>query len=83
MKRHIGPETPIGVAVVRAVSAVENCEPTSLPLLSDVVDPEALDKVCRSDGDPVVAFEFSNSHVTVEAGDAITVLPRTELSGRS
>lgn len=80
MKESIRPGMSISVAVVKAVSAVENCDPTSLPLLRDVVDPEALDALCRSDGDHVVSFEFSDSYVTIESGESIVVKPRKALA---
>ncbi|WP_170977470.1 HalOD1 output domain-containing protein [Halorussus salinisoli] len=41
-KRHVGDESPTE-AVVNAVAAARDCEPTDLPPLNDTIDPDALD----------------------------------------
>jgi len=67
------------VAVVEAVSEFEGCEPTELPRLSTVIEPDALDNLFvatdrgRLDRNGELSFAFSNSRVTIEDGETITV----------
>ncbi|MDS0281184.1 HalOD1 output domain-containing protein [Haloarcula onubensis] len=78
MEHRRNQDVSMTVEVVEAVSAFENRDPTALPPLHDVVDTDALDAMFepgRSGGDREcrVAFEFSDSHVTVENGERIVV----------
>jgi len=81
MRREIGPEESIGVAVAFAVSAAERRPPESLPPLADTLDPDALNALFGGrTGDPErgavrVSFPLSDSLVTVEGGARITVEP--------
>ena len=82
MEHAIQPGVSVSVAVVEAVSAAEDCQPTALPRLSEIVDPDALDTLFtgtgdrRSDRPSELTFAFSNSHVTIENGETITVEPK-------
>jgi len=79
MEYAIQPDVSISVAVVEAVSDAEKCQPTELPRLSTVIDPDALDSLFVETGDDqparngTLSFAFSNSRVTVEDGETITV----------
>ena len=71
----------VSTAVVRAVSAVDGREPSSLPLLSDVVDPDALNRLFgptfanepRPGG--LLRFVYDRCFATVENGEYVTVEP--------
>ena len=65
----IGPAESPTTAVVTAVAAVTNTPPTDLDSLSDVVDPEALDRlwVTESDACMQVAFDYAGQRVVVTA----------------
>ncbi|EMA65512.1 HalOD1 output domain-containing protein [Halorubrum kocurii] len=56
----MGDETSATVAVVRAVAEAEGASPGDLPLLSDVIDPEAFDALFDDDraGRSGVRFSF-------------------------
>lgn len=80
------PDTSMTVAVAEAVSSFENCDPTALPPLHDVVDCDALDALLdtesdtHADRDCIVSFEFSDSHVTIENGERIVVEEATAVA---
>ncbi|MFC6756065.1 MULTISPECIES: HalOD1 output domain-containing protein [Haloarcula] len=84
MEHTRNPDTSMTVAVVEAVSSVENCEPTALPPLYRVVDTDALDALFATgpgaggDRGCAVSFAFSDSHVTIENGERIVVESATE-----
>jgi hypothetical protein len=80
MQRTTSPDTSVSVAVVEKVSAAEGRDPTSLPLLRDAIDPEALDRLCRRGGSATVSFEYSDSRVTISGGESITVEPLAGVS---
>ncbi|WP_339105624.1 HalOD1 output domain-containing protein [Haloterrigena salinisoli] len=65
------------VAVVEAVSAVTNCDPTAMAPLYGTVDPEALADLVTADRDrPVeVSFDYEGCQVTVSSGGRIAVEP--------
>lgn len=77
----IDPGESVSMAIVRAVSAVEGCEPCSLRPLTAVIDPDALDALCapRPDGTPRtgghLSFIYSRCRVTVDNGEYLTVHP--------
>jgi len=83
MEQTRNPNTSMTVAVVEAVSSFENCEPTALPALHDVVDTDALDALFETgsdadgDRDCTVSFAFSDSYVTIENGERIVVEAET------
>jgi len=71
----------VSMAVVRAVSAVEGREPTSLPPLANVLDTDALDALfnARCDGTPrtggQLSFVYSNCRLTIDNGEYLTLQP--------
>lgn len=81
MDYDIEADEPVSIAVVRAVSAVVGCEPSSLPPLTRVLNPGALDSLfdSRSNGVPRmggrVSFVYSRCRVTVDNGEYLTVRP--------
>lgn len=66
-------------AVVRAVSAVNGCEPESLSPLAEVVDPDALNVIF--DGRGVengrlggrISFIYSDCRITIDNGEYLTI----------
>ena len=81
MEYKVSQDEPLSYAVVQAVSAFESCKPMSLPVLFDVLDPDALDSLFASFDEGAtgrggqLTFVFSNSLVTVTGEDTITVEP--------
>lgn len=81
MECEIGASEPISMAVVRAVSAVEGCDPRSLRPLAEVLDPHALDTLfdSRADGTPRpggrLTFVYSKCRITVDNGEYLTLHP--------
>jgi len=81
MEHAIQQGVSISVAVVEAVSDAEECQPTELPQLSTVIDPDALENLFvetgdeRSDRNGELSFVFSDSRVTIEDGETIAVEP--------
>jgi hypothetical protein len=86
MEYDIGPNESTSTAVVRAVSAVEGRDSGSIRPLREVLDPYALDAVFDSqdDGTPRpggrLTFVYSNSRVTVDNGEYITLQPIDSLT---
>lgn len=69
-------ETSATVAVVRAVAEAEGSSPGDLPMLSDVIDPEAFDGLFDDDrpGRSGVSFSFDYcGYVVTVTDDAVTV----------
>lgn len=92
MEYEIGPDESVSVAVVRAVSAVEDRDPMSLRPLTEVLDPDALDSLFgpRGNGDPrpggSLSFVYSECRVTVDNGEYLTlesVTPRIRVEPNS
>ena len=81
MEYEIGPDESVSTAVVRAVSAVNGRDPLSLRPLTEVLDPDALDRLfgSRHDGAPRLAgrltFVYSKCCVTVDNGEYLTLQP--------
>lgn len=75
MEYEIRPNESVSMAVVRAVSALEDREPDQLQPFSEVIDPDALDKIFErhQDGNPRigghVSFVYSSYQVTIEHGE--------------
>lgn len=73
------PGEPPLLGVVRAVAAVRGREPTALPPLYDVVDPDALDRLVggppghEADGSVRVAFVYAGTTVSVDGTGRIQV----------
>ena len=81
MKYETDPPKNICVSVVEAVSIAENKSPNSLPPLYYAIEPEVLEKLFeKSKSEPhgrfcQLTFVFSESLVTVEYDENITVEP--------
>ena len=81
MEYEVGENELVSTAVVRAVSTVDGQEPSSLPLLSGVVDPDALNRLFgptfagESRPGGLVRFVYDHYFVTVENGEYIMVEP--------
>lgn len=88
----IGAEESTSTAVIRAVSAVEGRDPSSLGPLADVLDTAALDGLfdSREDGTPRtggrLSFVYSTCRVTVDNGEYLRLRPldacRLDTGGR-
>ncbi len=69
-------DTAPSQAVVRAVSAVTDAEPTSLEPLYETVDPEALDQLLRSgDAGMELTVRYLDYHVTLSGDGTVAVYP--------
>lgn len=69
-------ETPSTVAIVEAVAAVKDCEPTEINPLCDTVDPEAIAQLPRSStGSLRIDFTVTGVEVTVYSDESLTVVP--------
>lgn len=81
MEYEIGRNESVSTAVVRAVSAVDGREPRFLPPLTDVLDPDALDRFFgpQSDGEPRsgdrVSFIYDHCSITIYNGEYLTIQP--------
>lgn len=81
MEYEIGDTEPVSTAVVRAVSAVDGRRRGSLPPLTRVLDPEALDALFDSqpDGEPrtggCLYFIYNQFRVTIDNGEYLTIQP--------
>nr|WP_282594447.1 HalOD1 output domain-containing protein [Halomarina salina] len=66
---------PPSVAVIEAVATREEIEPMDLePPLNDVIDPDALDALCRGESmNGFVVFSYCGYTVTVDADGSIEV----------
>jgi len=79
MEYEIEATESVSTAVILAVSAVEGCEPCSLHPLTDILDPDALNGLFRSqaDGTPRtgghLSFIYSRCRVTVDNGEYLSV----------
>jgi hypothetical protein len=81
MEYEIGPNESASTAVVRAVSAVEGREPSTLQSLAYVLDTDALDALfeARSNGQPrtggSLSFVYSGCRVSIENGEYLSIEP--------
>ena len=67
---------PVDTAVVEAIADARSVDPTDLEFrLYEVIDPEALDRLCSGGGDVVVEFSVEDHRVRI-SGDTVTVTPR-------
>lgn len=80
--RRIGADERPSTAVVLALAAATNAEPTELtPPLHSFVDPEAIDALLDRGRDALrIEFDAYGCRVTVE-GDAVEVRPRDGIEG--
>lgn len=79
MEYEIGMNESVSGAILRAVSAVDGREPASLPPLTRVLDPQAVDALFDSqpDGEPRIggrlSFIYSHCRVTLDNGEYLTI----------
>lgn len=79
MEYEIGEAESVSTAVVRAVSAVDGRDPCSLPPLTGVLDPDALNDIfdVQANGERrtggQVSFIYSHCRVTVDNGEFLTI----------
>jgi len=73
MEYEVNTEEPLPVAVIQAVSQAENSPPEALPPLTETVDPDALDNLFRRGRSGSVSFTYSESVVTVDHCELVTV----------
>ena len=72
-------------AVVRAVSAVNGCQPETLRPLGEVLDPDALNMIFdgRGNGNPRlggrISFIYSDCRITIDNGEYLTIDPITDV----
>ena len=81
--------TTPSTAVIETVAVASDREPTGIEPLYEVIDPDALDALVRSNGDePVgegttVSFEFTGQSVAVHGGGSVVVRPVEPRSGEA
>lgn len=81
MEYEIGSTESVSIAVVCAVGAVDGRDPCSLPPLSRVLDPDALNALFapQPDGEPRtggrLSFTYSGCRVSLDNGEFLTVQP--------
>lgn len=81
MEYEIEPNESVSTAVVCAVSAVEGRDEQSLQPLTNVLDPDALNRLFDECGDDAggserqLTFVFSTCRVTVHNGEYLTINP--------
>lgn len=79
MEYEITDTESVSGAVVCAVSAITGREPSSLPLLADALDPDALDALfdTRPNGEPRtgghLSFMYGGCRITLDNGEYLTV----------
>lgn len=89
MEYELGRTESVSAAVVRAVSAVEGREPSSLRPLAYVLDTDALDALFepRSNGQPRtggrLSFVYSGCRVSIDNGEYLSIEPLKRLSQAS
>ena len=76
-------------AVVETVAVASDREPAGIEPLYEVIDPDALDALIRSNGDEpagdgiTATFEFGGQSVTVHGGGSVVVRPVESRSGEA
>lgn len=63
----------VSTGIVNAVAAAEGSDPTSLPLLYESIDPDALDTVATCDR-VGVSFEYAGYEIHVDGRDSIALI---------
>lgn len=88
MDHEIASDESVSMAVVRVVSALEDRDPVTLPPLSTVLDPDALDALFQSTCDGKqrvgahVSFIYSGCEITIDHGEYLTAEPLSSLELR-
>ncbi|MFC6787427.1 HalOD1 output domain-containing protein [Halobaculum halobium] len=67
----------VSIAVVEATAAIRSEDPMRHAPLFEVVDPDALDQLCRRSGDAntLVEFTYLDHRIHVQADGRIAVVP--------
>lgn len=70
----------VSTAVVLTVAAIHDCDPTDLPPLVTVVDPDALVRLVTHDTttEATITFAYADCTVTVRSDGDITVTVRSD-----
>lgn len=69
----------ISNCVLEAVATLTGRDSTSLPVLNRTLDPDALNRLCRSgDGSLSVTFEYADCEVTIAGSDTVTIVDRDD-----
>lgn len=63
------------IQVVTIIARKEQCDPLSLPPLTDVVDPDALEQVARGAGVTEISFSYHGYRVSVEGNGHVHAAP--------
>lgn len=77
VNREIRPNETVTEAVTNMMCSAENCEVTSLPPLTEAINPDAMNNLFASQSDQMghVSFIYNNYRITVDNGEYITVEP--------
>ncbi|WP_435074257.1 HalOD1 output domain-containing protein [Halorubrum sp. HHNYT27] len=78
-RRPTEPDTSTTVAIVRAVAEAKSVSPGELPIMADVIDPEAIDSLFDSDpavGRSGVALSFDYCGYSVQVSDDFVTIRR-------
>lgn len=65
----------VGMAAIKAVSSLKECEPWELVPLYETIDPEMLDELCGSHQNGTVKFVYSDFHITVGKRKCLLLQP--------
>lgn len=70
----ISPKNTPSEAVIRTVSTASGVEPTSLDILHDAIDPDALDSILETRGNPIeVTFPYNGYLVSARNHDSVGI----------
>lgn len=65
--------SPISEQVVERVAAKTGRDPLELPVLHDIVDPDAMDKLVEGMSDGRLSFTYAGQEVTIASDGEITL----------
>ncbi|MFC7136304.1 HalOD1 output domain-containing protein [Halobaculum litoreum] len=63
------------IAVIEATAEIRSAAPDRHAPLFEVIDPDALDRICSGDDDTLVEFTYLDHRIRVRSGGHITVTP--------
>ncbi|MFP8953906.1 HalOD1 output domain-containing protein [Natrialbaceae archaeon A-arb3/5] len=63
----------VSIAIVNAVAAKREDDPTSLPPLYDWIDPDALDQLFTNGHELAISFEYDDHEISVERVNGFTI----------
>ena len=77
-------EETVSDTVIRALADSKGVDPAQLDVrLYDVVDPDALDRLCASGGGCRVAFTYADRRVVVDGGGTVHITGQNRTSTES